>query len=108
LVEAGALDQLAEGHLLSLQVTLEHCQLSIKDLVLVLGSALQLPDGDLELAVHVVLFLFRLLFLLVQFYFLLLDSLEAFLDVLKAALRIIVAHQVVAVVLDTSLQVLLL
>ena len=87
---------------------MEHCQLPLENLILVLGAALKLPDCNFKFAVHVVLLSLRPFLLLVKLDLLLFDVLQAFLDVLEAALGVVVTHQVVAVVSYLLLQVLLL
>ena len=87
---------------------MEHCQLPLENLILVLGAALKLPDCNFKFAVHVVLLSLRPFLLLVKLDLLLFDVLQAFLDVLEAALGVVVAEQVGAVVGYLLLQILLL
>ena len=103
MVEAGALHELTQRHLLALKVTLEYCELALEDLIFVLSASLQLSNSNLKFGVHVIPLLLSIFLLLIKQGLLLLNILQAFLNVLKATLCVVVAHQIVAVVCDLLL-----
>lgn len=86
--------KLSKGHLLAFEVTLENDKLALKDLILVLGAALQLLDGNFKLAVHVILLLLCFTLLLVKFLFLSPNVLETFYNIFKRATGITVTHDI--------------
>ena len=100
LVEATTLHELAQGHLLALEVALEDGQLALKNLILVLGAALKLRDSNFKFAIHVILLLFCLALLVLKLGFVFTEGFEALLNVFEATLGIAVAHHVEFVGLD--------
>ena len=94
LVEATSLHELSQCQLLLLQLSHEYAQLVFKLLVLIVSSALQLVDCNLELAVHFIFLLFNLFVFLVKFHSVALNLLSTILQVFETTLSVSVTHHV--------------